>query len=170
MKENFYIFLDIDGVLYDWDYMKKNNIRNFGTISTFSPESVDALNYLMEKLNTCYNTELVISSTWRRDMLKTVKTLKDNGVKMNLRKVFATPNFNESKTRGEEILSYLSKKPDNQNYVIIDDETCDIEPHFNKDRIIKTNIFSGGLNKEMVENFIEKNNIQTKTSENERSL
>lgn len=170
MKENFYIFLDIDGVLYDWDYMKKNNIRNFGTISTFSPESVDALNYLMEKLNTCYNTELVISSTWRRDMLKTVKTLKDNGVTMNLRKVFATPNFNESKTRGEEILSYLSKRPDNQNYVIIDDETCDIEPHFNKDRIIKTNIFSGGLNKEMVENFIEKNNIQTKTSENERSL
>ena len=50
MRENFYIFLDIDGVMYDWDYMKKNNIHNFGVVNTFSPESVEALNYLMEKL------------------------------------------------------------------------------------------------------------------------
>lgn len=170
MKENFYIFLDIDGVMYDWDYMKKNNIHNFGVVNTFSPESVEALNYLMEKLNNCYNTELVISSTWRRDMLKTVKTLKDNGVKMNLRKVFSTPIFNQPKSRGEEISSYLSQRKDSHNYVIIDDETCDIEPLFNKDRIIKTNIFSGALNKEMVQHFIEKNNIQTKANEDEQIL
>ena len=170
MREKFYVFLDIDGVMYDWDYLKSLGRKSFGIIKTFNPDSVQALNYLLETLNNSYDTELVISSTWRRDMLDTVKTLKDNGVKMNLRRVFSTPIFNESKTRGEEILSYLSKRQDNQNYVIIDDETCDIEPHFSKDRIIKTNIFTSSLKKSMVDKFLKVNNIPTLSNEDERSL
>lgn len=159
MKENFYIFLDIDGVMYDWEYMKKNNIRSFGRVKTFSPDSVEALNYLMQTLNNNYNTELVISSTWRRDMPDTVRTLRQNGVEMNLRKVFSTPIFADSEKRGEEILSYLNGKNNASNYVIIDDEMFDYEKHFNSSRIIKTNIFSGGLNKEMVSTFLKSNNI-----------
>lgn len=170
MREKFYVFLDIDGVMYDWEFLKSQGIKSFGRIKTFNPESVSALNYLLETLNQSYETELVISSTWRRDMLDTVKTLKDNGVKMNLRKVFATPIFNESKTRGEEILSYLSKRQDNQNYIIIDDEISDIAPHFSSDKIIKTNIFTSGLKKDMVDKFFKQNHIPTHSSEHERSL
>ena len=169
MREKFYVFLDIDGVMYDWEFLKSQGIKSFGRIKTFNPDSVQALNYLLETLNQNHDTELVISSTWRRDMLDTVKTLKDNGVKMNLRRVFSTPIFNESKTRGKEILSYLSNRQDNQNYVIIDDEVSDIAPHFDSSKIIQTNIFTSSLKKSMVDKFLKENHL-TPTLNEERSL
>ena len=50
--KNFYIFLDIDGVMYDWDWiiaetnagrMKKGEFNK-----KFKPESINALNFLIQ--------------------------------------------------------------------------------------------------------------------------
>lgn len=161
--ENFYIFLDIDGVMYDWNYLINNNIKNAGIIKTFNPESVKALNYLIEKLSFNYNVSLVISSTWRKDMGETVRTLIKNGLKTNLRKIFNTPITYHPNFRGLEILQFLENKKDNHNFVIIDDEMFDYLKHFKKEKIIKTDIFKGSLNMEMVENFL-KNNVKNNTS------
>ena len=161
--ENFYIFLDIDGVLYDWNYLISNNIKNPGIIKTFNPESIKALNYLIEKLSLNYNVALVISSTWRRDMGETVRTLIKNGLKTNLRKIFNTPITYHPNCRGLEILQFLENKKDNKNFVIIDDELFDFLKHFPMQKIIKTDMFKESLNINMVERFLNDNikNITT---------
>lgn len=153
MKPKFFIFLDIDGVMYDWNYLVGNNIKNGGIIKTYNPESIKALNLLIERLSTCYTPVLVISSTCRRDMLFTVKTLKDNGFIVNLR-IYSTPISSTPEKRGLEILSFLKMQKDNQNFVIIDDERFDYKEHFSLDKIIKPNMFTGSLNCDMVDNFL----------------
>ena len=50
-KENFYIFLDIDGVLWDWNW-RKNEFKNGNSkqmlANKFNPESIAAINFLRE--------------------------------------------------------------------------------------------------------------------------
>ena len=63
--EKFYIFLDIDGVLYDWVFIKneinQGRIKMGGLIRHFNPQSIYALNYLIDGLNKLYDVNLVIS-------------------------------------------------------------------------------------------------------------
>lgn len=159
MKQNFYVFLDIDGVLWDWNYIKSNNIQNFGTIKSFNPESVYALNFLMNKLKENFNPILVVSSTWRNDMFATIKVLKENGVELNLKTLSKTPISSNPELRGLEILKYLDVQENKENFVIIDDEMFDYKSHFNENRIIKTDIFKAGLNIKQVKTFLSNNKI-----------
>ena len=110
MKQNFYVFLDIDGVLNDWKYLQyyfdKNPDEKGGTITRFNPTSIFALNYLIEKLEQDYNVTLVISSTWRSNMVETVKILKEQNLKYD--KQIENIGFNYKQNyRGKEILKYL---------------------------------------------------------------
>ena len=81
--ENFYIFLDIDGVLYDWVFVKQQiamkKQKKGGIIKTFNPESISALNMLIFELEKKYNVNLVISSTWRHDLGYAINVLYANG-------------------------------------------------------------------------------------------
>lgn len=159
MNPKFFIFLDIDGVMYDWKYLLGNNIKNNGIITTFNPASINALNSLIAHLSKNYTPILVISSTWRRDMMFTVSTLRKNGLKTNLRHIFETPILDDSSKRGLEILKYLSCQRDKENYVIIDDEMVDFREHFDLKRIIKTDMFNGGLDLNKVNKFLQDNNL-----------
>ena len=77
-RENFYLFLDVDGVLWDWKWriemIKEGKIKKGGLITNFNPKSVHALNTLIEYLNENYNCKIVISSTWRfrKNMTKSI--------------------------------------------------------------------------------------------------
>ena len=158
-KENYYLFLDIDGVMWDWPWrlgeIKSGRIRKGSAITEFNPESVDALNHLISHISTDYNCNLVISSTWRNFMKATISTLKKNQVALP-DAIDRTPLSKASKQRGKEIETYLVDKPDSQNVLIIDDETSDIIKHFSPEQIIKTNIFEESLRDHHVSEWLEK--------------
>ena len=84
-RKNFYIFLDIDGVLWDWDWrlgaIDKGKIKRISYIADLNPKSIEALNFLIEKLNENFNAKLVISSTWRSNLEETREILQNNGLK-----------------------------------------------------------------------------------------
>lgn len=153
---NYYIFLDIDGVLWDWNYIKtinQNGIHTKGTIKHLSPKSVFALNYLIEQLEKKYNVKLVIISTWRYHMKNTVQTLKDNGVKLDNLDILSIDNTIQNAQRGKQILNYIkNKKVD--GLAIIDDEKCDYCECNLSNFLIKTNIYNNCLNINMVKNFL----------------
>lgn len=158
MKE-FYIFLDIDGVLWDWPYLKKGmnegRIKRGGIIEDLKPESIEALNYLIEKLSIKYDVKLVISSSWRFNMERTLEIIKKAGLNYNKPIDRTIINF---QNRGIQIKEYLKDKV-NYDYVIIDDEDFDFNEHFQKEKIIKTDVMKGALSIKLVDNFLNNNNI-----------
>ena len=159
MKEKFYIFLDIDGVLYDWEFLLRNSHKKGGIIKNFNPESINALNKLISEVSMRFVPELVVISTWRHDMDNTIKTLLDNGVIIDNISIGKTPIFSNPHNRSLEILKYVNNNLGN-NYVIIDDENFDYAEHFSKSNIIKTNMFNDSLNVDMVDLFLKTNVIQ----------
>lgn len=158
MKE-FYIFLDIDGVLWDWPYLKKGinegRIKRGGIIEDLKPESIEALNYLIEKLSIKYDVKLIISSSWRFNMERTLEIIKKAGLNYNKPIDRTIINF---QSRGIQIKEYLKDKV-NYDYVIIDDEEFDFNEHFQKEKIIKTDVMKGALSIKLVDNFLNNNNI-----------
>lgn len=154
MKENFYIFLDIDGVMFDWDFIKSLGRKNLGIITVFNPKSVDALNYLIEKLSERYSPKLVISSSWRTFWDETIEVLNKNGVNLGNTPVFRTKITSTPHKRGEEIIDFLNTNGYTDNFVIIDDEAFDYAQHFSQHKIIKTGLFTQSLRKAMVDKFL----------------
>lgn len=153
--KNFYIFLDIDGVMYDWDWViseiNAGRMKRGEFNYKFKPESINALNYLIKQLEKTYNVKLVISSTWRGNMPQTIKILKDNGLIYN-DKIERTPIYDPA-LRGNQIMDFLSDKQ-NYNFVIIDDEMFNFKKFFKKENIIKCDMFHSALSLKMVNNFL----------------
>ena len=159
--KNFYIFLDFDGTMTDKEHIKRlyyQGVRGEDTTKTFKPESVEALNYLIDYLNEKFDVNLVISSVWRRDMEETLFYLKKNNIKLDkIKKLDKTGSYydqNGINRRDIEIKLYLKGHNETKNFVAIDDEAdmFNIPPE-NK---IKTHINDGALNKEMIMEWIEK--------------
>ena len=163
-KEKFYIFLDIDGVLWDWKWriseVKNGRVRGGGIVSDFDPASIGALNSLISTLSSQYDCRLVVSSTWRVNMNLTERALRKNGVLIPDDILERTPLTVRRGSRGREIIAYLCEKEDNNNFVIIDDEMFDYEQYFYSKQIIKTDIYSGALNKQHVIDWFDVNNIE----------
>lgn len=160
MKDNFYIFLDIDGVLWDWKFLL-DKIKAKETLLTdfkFKPESVDALNYLIYCIDDKYDAKLVISSTWRADMFLTKSALYKNGLIYN-KEMESTPVLPLSipKKRGSEIRRFLEQKNEMENYVVIDNNEFDFAKTLNMDKFIKTNGKYESLTYDLVDKFLEKN-------------
>ena len=155
-KTNFYIFLDIDGVMYDWDYyiqeVKEKRLKKKDLFSHFKPESIYALNLLISELSKKNNVQLVISSTWRSVMSKAVSTLKNNGLIYD-KPIERTTLKGLPFYRGRQILDYLYDKT-NYDFVIIDDEMFDFKEHFKPQNIIKTEMFHSALSVKMVKEFL----------------
>lgn len=162
-KEKYYVFLDIDGVLWDWKWriseVKNGRVRGGGIVSDFNPASVGALNNLIETLSNNYDVRLVVSSTWRISMGLTEKALRKNGVIIPNDVLDRTPLTVRRGARGEEIIAYLYDKENRSNYVIIDDEEFDYETYLKKSSIIKTDIYLGALEQGMVDDWLKNNNL-----------
>ena len=168
MNKSFYIFLDIDGVLNDWEFFKKeiaSGAMKKGTIfEHFKPESINALNNLIKTLSKQFNVILVISSSWRRNLLKTETLLRKNGLKYD-GVISATPITQTPEKRGLEILQFLKGKQ-NYDFVIIDDDSFDYAELFNSNKIIKTDVHLSALSMNMVDNYL-KNILKLESQNNE---
>ena len=153
MKSNFYVFLDIDGVLWDWKFIKQSKIKKGGKIVTFNPESIEAVNYLFDELSFKYNPKLVISSTWRMNMDFTKKVLYGSGLRVREENIFSTDIIPKFKSRELEVAKFLKEVKEKTNYLIIDDD-YDFKKYYNENRVIKTNIYDGCLQKSMIDDFL----------------
>lgn len=158
MKKHFYIFLDVDGVLYDWEFIRgqirAGKIKKGGKISAFKPESIEALNYLIREKSKDNEVHIVISSTWRHYMETIIERLKEHGLDYN-GEFSRTPISGDPKKRSYEIKEYLRGKT-NFDYVIIDDEILDFNEQFDSSKIIKTELYERALDQELVTTYLNK--------------
>lgn len=122
MKDKFFIFLDVDGVLNNQTYTIHqailNNTRYFCSSVPFDDRSLQALKYLVNNINKDVN--IIISSTWRlddTDMSILSARLKEYGLRVQ------DKTSNKVLTRGEEIDYYCKEHNISDNYLIIDDDT-----------------------------------------------
>jgi len=154
--DKFFVFLDIDGTLWDWKYIKSLPYKTHGIIKQYNPESIRALNHLLNILSKSYNPELVVTSSLRKNMVELLDDLISQGLDINIRGLEIGSTIFDvvaNKSRAQEILVY-AKNTLSDNFVIIDDDGFDYADHFPSNRIIKPNIFKGSLSKEMVDEFV----------------
>lgn len=158
-REDFYLFLDFDGVLWDWKWrlneIKHGRIKKGSMVNEFNPESIEALNTLLDYIGKSYECHLVISSSWRALFEHAKNTLIKNGVNLP-NNIDKTPRAKKNNGRGEEILEYLKGKENWHNILIIDNDIDDIKKKFSSNQIIKTSIFDGALNKKQITTWINK--------------
>lgn len=158
MRKRFYVFLDIDGVLWDWQFIRQQveqgKIKRGGLIDTFNPQSIKAVDNLLYGLEKQYNVKLVLSSTWRYEMDTAVRTLKRNGFK-HFARIDATPITSTPGNRGQEILQYLKDELEPYDFVVIDDEMYDFAECFDLSHLIKTHIYNGSLSQSQVDEFLQ---------------
>ena len=132
------IFTDIDGVLNP--HWKKK----------WSSKAITLYNSLCKK----YDLKPVITSTWRLNFTK--EQLQEIFIKQGIDVIIYdyTP-WLENRTRGEEILEWLSKNRVD-NYVVIDDRVYDIEPHIEVSKVFKCTSWLGLTRNEikLIENYL----------------
>lgn len=160
MRENYYIFLDIDGVMFDWKYRLSSGKKLRGIIKDFNPESVKALNFLCKTLCNQFNTSVVITSTWKSHWQELLDTFAKNGVDLSRATLDQTVTRENPNLRGKEIVEYLGTEKDKGNYVIIDDEMFDYRKHFQMSDIIKTNMQDGSLDMDKITHYLKTHGIE----------
>lgn len=156
-KEQFYIFLDFDGVLND--LITVPSLWKMGGFlvdkkdtNTFNQGSIDSINYLIETLSQEYDVNLVLSTTWRRWFEKAKQVLKNNGLEYS-GVIDKTPKI-RLKRRAFEIMKYLQSKDEKQNFVVIDDKPH-LPKYFKEKNSIKTNIVAGSLSMSTILNYLD---------------
>jgi hypothetical protein len=165
-KQKFYIFLDIDGVMWDWNYLKQVETKANTIVradSVLNPKSVQALNALIATLDNAYDTRLVVSSSWRNVKAKRENNymLYDYGLKYNkpIDHTILRSDMDRPYTRGQEIEDYLDKhmvSAMHGDYVIIDDEMDTLKPYQNAGKVIETSM-SKGLSMDHIRDFLRDN-------------
>jgi hypothetical protein len=150
-KDNFYVFLDFDGVLYDIEYLIMNKIKKNEKLFRYAPDSIETLNKLFSQLSTKYNPHLVISSFWRMKFPMTVKLLKDHGFNIVGVPLMKTKISNKPMKRGLEIKGFLEEHDNSENFIIIDDTSFDYAQHFPKEKIVKTHILNDRLTEDKLD-------------------
>jgi len=151
MKENFYVFIDIYGTM--WDIESALNSFILDSYSYFrqpSMKSIDALNFLIEELEKEYNVKLIITSTLKKFSTNYYKIMKEFGLKYSGEIEITSVDM----PKAEAIADYIKDKENFNNVVILEDLPRQILKYFKKESIIKTQIINGGLDKEKVENFL----------------
>lgn len=178
-KAKFYIFLDIDGTLWD-----SNTPRYAGFYIQLKPESVVALNTLIESLKKIYDVDLVVTSKRRIRWSSCRQFLIDNGVNFPSEKMNRTQVVKLNNPRGVKIAEYLfndvfrnrlknektfSKinrvvlatfinRKFSDYYVVLDDSIKPLKPYVPEKNIIRTSYYES-LSMEMVSDFLESKNI-----------
>ena len=125
------IFLDIDGVLND-------GIRIMETDSDFpSKEHLDCLKAIVDATD----AKIVLSSTWR--LFPSSKNIVKNCLR-NIGSDIYDITKELPKGRGAEIKEWLSRHPEVNQFVILDDDIADIKPYYPAN-IVKTTFYKGLL-------------------------
>ena len=152
--ENFYIFLDIDGVLWDKAFAEENQISILDAENFyFKPESMQALNYIISNVSNDYNPVLVLSSDWRlrREHFNYIAHLLN---KSGLEYCGIMEKTPRRFSRGQEIYAYLKKHKEFKNYLVIDDNVTTIKGYVDHDKIIQTDGVTGALSLKQAEQFV----------------
>ena len=122
------IFLDIDGVLnYTQWYVSDRNPGNLdGKEGDIDPLCADRVNFICEKTG----AKIVLSSDWRISWPHCIDRLEKGGIGQGL-VIGKTPehmwvehcgkDFLDYTSRGSEIDDWLSRHPECDRYVILDD-------------------------------------------------
>lgn len=131
-KHKFILFLDIDGVLVSYDDLL---LRDDNSDHLFRDYSVEALNMLVAY----YGAKIVISSTWRKkshmgNAEEFQGFFDKRGVEAEV--IGITPYIKG--IRGDEINAWLDINP-TERYIVLDDETRDIEGIIDMRYVWKTN-------------------------------
>lgn len=160
MKDNFYIFLDIDGVLNHVRWFKKcllENLEKKGFHLFFCPANIENLNVLLNYYKSKnFKTQIILTSTWRLTD-KDYETCKNMLIKygLNYQDEFDRTDLKPRGIRGRQIKNYMYEHNINKNFVIIDDKTKYLKDYFfKKDLIVSSGLFAHGLTRENVENYI----------------
>ena len=179
MREQYFIFLDIDGTLVDFDYgcQVRGPFFTFGENTVLNPESIEALNLLIESLEQKYDTRLVITSGRRKNFPACARNLFENGLKYD-KPITCTPL--ESGRRGQKIVDFmmtssLPRHPKVQkavdfilkryadhgykNYVVLENDVSKIRYEIPPARRIITNAKHRALQPSQVEKYLKANNL-----------
>ena len=186
MKEQYFIFLDIDGTLVDLEYGQRARgpFFSFGKNTVLNPESIEALNLLIDSLEQKYDTRLVITSGRRKNLHECVRHLYDNGLKYD-KPITCTP-LTEGR-RGQKIVDFmmtsstqkypkakklidfiLKRYADHgyKNYVVLENDISKIRYEIPPARRIITNAKNKALQPYQVEKYLKTNNLPVKYPEN----
>lgn len=155
-REDFFIFLDIDGVLNSEEWVLSFPKGTFFLIDDIDPKLVKNLQYLMDEINKEHRVVICVSSSWRSQMAKVGYVLGRAGLEYNEMWYKTEHTFGD---RGREILDFIDKMKSRgekmNKYLVIDDESQDIVNYIPEDFFLKTH-YKTGLTREIVEQWLSK--------------
>lgn len=143
LQNKIYIFLDIDGVLNNQNYIMKCYKMHDKPMSMhhvpFDPKCLKNLMILVQTLEKYkYKVELVLSSTWRMSDIS-IEIVKARLAEYGLR-LYEKTGYRGH--RGTEIKDYLERHDDYIYFLILDDDSFDIVDTY-PDHLIKTKFKTG---------------------------
>lgn len=149
MKELVFIFLDVDGVLNNENYIVKCYNKHHKPMSMnhvpFDPKCLNNLMILVQQIQQLdYDVNIILSSTWRLNEIDyniVDARLAEYGLSLNGKTSYIDG------IRGIEIEDFLQDKC-YTNFIILDDDIFDIQDYF-PNNLVKTN-FKTGLTKHNV--------------------
>ena len=109
------IFLDIDGVLNDWDWYCEADIVKDGFESLLDPKRIA----LIQQLVDLTGARICLSTSWRIDP-QCKSMLINKGLGTPSTYIGQTPSLDGP--RRNEISNWLAKHPEVTSYVVIDDD------------------------------------------------
>mgnify|MGYP004593797841 CR=1 FL=1 len=168
------IFLDVDGVLNNQEVFKKH--REIRDKTGTRPVDIDdeLMDNLKKIVDAHPDTRVVLSSSWRsafsnilvhgkphellpeqkRDPETLYKSLKNRGITM-ISKTGRDPEG----CRGREICEWLdnyAEMMDVRSFIVIDDETFDIDDYLPRSVLVKTSFYGDSLSEDKVTEAIRK--------------
>lgn len=149
------IFLDIDGVLNSQETFRKVR-EHFDATGEWLVEIDDEMVKRLARIVRETSAEIVLSSSWRnffdtRTLTphnESAQGLVDSLEKHNL-KIISRTGRSSNGNRGDEIKAWLSKHTEVKNFVILDDESSDLQDFVDKE-LVKTSFTApSGMVKDM---------------------
>lgn len=134
-----YIFLDIDGVI-NTDENTQHHITNGYSTSSHRIRLPKETIYQLKRVVSSTRAKIIISSNWRKDFVA-LNNLRNQFNRYGLSFCGIIPTFDCDSARGRECKWYIDQIYETErrypNYIIIDDQICDLLP-FHKGHIIQT--------------------------------
>ena len=139
------IFLDVDGVL---NHLETFRLNPHEVPIVLCKDCVARFKTLVHKAQ----AEVVLSSTWRLYQ-DTIEELISEGILALACDDWRTKDLynegEEAPLRGIEIAEWLSRHPEVDNYIILDDESDMLPEQFS--RFVQTSFENGGLTQELAD-------------------